>query len=898
MFVSAVTSEKSDVLISSGFKSPSLLIQRLGVLLLLLAVSFPTTSCGTAEAAGAQNTVLQNKLSLSGNLKAATVAKSYNAVFNASGGKPPYYFMVGSGTLPPGLHLNSVTGSLSGTPTAAGQFTFQVVVIDAPNLNQVYKVFALNVVSVSEGVTVGVTPVSASLSSGQQQQFTATVGGTTNTAVTWSATAGTISASGRYSAPSVNAQTGVTVTATSAADASQAASAAITVNPATTQTLQIATSSLPGAQQGDTYSEVFAATGGTAPYSWNVSAGTLPAGIGLAENGDFTGLPTTVGTFNFSATVTDSALATASGNFSVSVVAGSNFDGPAELPRVTVPSTMADTPAPGSIVNVNAGGDLQGALNHASCGDIIELQAGATFTGRYTLPAKGCDGDHWIILRTSAPDSALPAEGERATPCYAGVASLPGRPQYTCSSPKNVMAKVQVQTAGDGPFMMANGASFYRFVGLEITRPVGAIGPARLISPLHPSLPFTADHFVVDRSWLHGTTQDETHNGLTVNGMTNVAVVDSYFSDFHCISGTGACTDAHAISGGNSTTQDGPFKIQDNFLEASGEAILFGGGPATFSPSDIQILNNHFWKPWQWMPGNANFIGGANGHPFVVKNHVELKNAVRVLIEDNLMENNWGGFSQSGYAVLLTPLNQATLGGKGPFVCPRCQVTDITVRYTHISHAGGGIQMTTVEDVPTGKNGQPALAGARWSIHDVVLDDLSKQYVGGGTAFEIDNGWAKNPLNTVTINHVTAFPNPAGHMMIVGNPKGNAPMYGLVFTNNLIVTGQHPIWAANGAPGDCALADVPITTLGRCFTTYTFSNNALIASPTVYPPSSWPAHNLFPQTVEDVDFVTFDDADGGNYELQSASPYKNKGTDGKDLGADVVGLNAALANVE
>ena len=65
------------------------------------------------------------------------------------------------------------------------------------------------------------------------------------------------------------------------------------------------------------------------------------------------------------------------------------------------------------------------------------------------------------------------------------------------------------------------------------------------------------------------------------------------------------------ISGGVSNTQDGPFKIQDNFLEASGEAILFGGGAATLTPADIEITNNHFWKPWQWMPGNPNFIGGA-----------------------------------------------------------------------------------------------------------------------------------------------------------------------------------------------------------------------------------------------------------------------------------------------
>jgi hypothetical protein len=55
---------------------------------------------------------------------------------------------------------------------------------------------------------------------------------------------------------------------------------------------------------------------------------------------------------------------------------------------------------------------------------------------------------------------------------------------------------------------------------------------------------------------------------------------------------------------------------------------------------------------------------------------------------------------------------------------------------------------------------------------------------------------------------------------------------------------------------------------------------------------------MFPRTVNDIGFVNFNNGNGGNYELLSSSPYKNKGTDGKDLGADIVGLDADLANVE
>ncbi|MGA7292114.1 MAG: hypothetical protein WBW53_00380 [Terriglobales bacterium] len=574
--------------------------------------------------------------------------------------------------------------------------------------------------------------------------------------------------------------------------------------------------------------------------------------------------------------------------------ASSKYDGPAELPRLTVPSTMADTPAPGTVIVVNAGDDLQSALNNAQCGDTIELQAAATFAGSFTIPAKNCDAKHWIIIRTSAPDSTLPAEGQRATPCYAGVASLEGRPQYSCPNPQNVMAKIQIQTAGDGPFQFADGANYYRFIGLEITRPVGTPGIARLVAGQG-----TVDHLVVDRSWLHGAPQDETHDGISLSGMTNVAIVDSYFSDFHCISRTGSCVDSHAISGGVSNTQDGPFKIQNNFLEASGQGILFGGGAATLTPADITIKGNHFWKPWQWMLGNDPYVGGPDGNPFVVKNHLELKNAARVLIEANLMENNWGGFTEGGYGIVITPKNQHSVRYHAN-VCPLCQVTDVTVRYVHVSHVGAGIQMATSIS-GNGKygikNGAPALAGARWSIHDVVVDDISTRYVGGGTAFEIMNGWPQNALNSVTINHVTAFPDPSRHMIIVGNTVKTAPMYGLVFSNNLAVTGRYPVWNTGGH-NSCAVADIPVTSVTNCFTTSTFSSNGLIASPPEFPPSTWPANNMFPQAISEVLFANYDNGIGGNYELLPNSPYKDKGTDGKDIGADIVRLNKELANIE
>jgi hypothetical protein len=59
------------------------------------------------------------------------VGAAYTQTFAATGGSSPYQWSVSTGTLPIGLTLNASTGSLAGTPTAAGTFTFTIRVADA-----------------------------------------------------------------------------------------------------------------------------------------------------------------------------------------------------------------------------------------------------------------------------------------------------------------------------------------------------------------------------------------------------------------------------------------------------------------------------------------------------------------------------------------------------------------------------------------------------------------------------------------------------------------------------------------------------------------------------------------------------------------------------------------------
>jgi len=563
-----------------------------------------------------------------------------------------------------------------------------------------------------------------------------------------------------------------------------------------------------------------------------------------------------------------------------------NLDGPAELPRIHLKTSLTDSPAPGKAHLVKQGDNLQDAINSAGCGDTLQLQAGSVFQGLFKLPNKSCDDAHWIILRTASPDKSLPAEGTRLTPCYAGVASLPARPDYHCATPQNVMAKIEFAgKGGNGPILLLAGANHYRFVGLEITR---TDSPASVVALASVDQGGTAHHVIFDRVWVHGTAQSETRRGIALSWMTFAAVVDSYFTDFHCIARSGACTDAQTMSAGGGDNPEGPFKVENNFLEASGENIMFGGRPAKTTPTDIEIRRNHLFKPMIWMPGQPGFVGGVDGQPFIVKNHFELKNASRVLFEDNLLENCWGGFSQTGFSILLTPKSQSN-------GCPTCLVTDITIRYVKIVNVASVFQIAN-----TREQGGPTQAGERYSIHDVLADGVrGKEYQGFGLFAMILS--ISPVLRNVQIEHVTSSTVPRYIFSIVAsNPE---KMSNFTFTNNIVASDQLiEVGNAGGGPDNCAMHPDrlgPAMVLKNCFDNSTFTNNIIGGG------SGWPAGNIVVRDEAAAGVLLKPENGAPKYSLckqkkdgcSKPSPAIGAGTDGKNIGADVDAIEKIMAEI-
>jgi cellulose synthase/poly-beta-1,6-N-acetylglucosamine synthase-like glycosyltransferase len=479
----------------------------------------------------------------------------------------------------------------------------------------------------------------------------------------------------------------------------------------------------------------------------------------------------------------------------------------------------------GQLIRLPAGSDLQRALDRARPGDEIVLDSGATYTGPFRLPKK--KGAGWILITSSALDR-LPKPGQRVHPSHA---------QHM---PKLRAAPPFVITA-------APGAHHYRFIGVDIAPETGAsLVNLVQIGNSESNRGDLPHHIVIDRSYLHGDSKLGTRRGVAMNAR-HAAVIDSYLSDFK-----DANADSQAVAGWNG---DGPFLIANNYLEAAGENVMFGGADPSIRnlvPADIEISGNHVAKRLQWRRG----FPGSEGTHWRVKNLLELKNARRVIIEGNLFEHNWPD-AQNGFAILFTVRNQD--GG-----APWSVVEDVLFANNVVRRVGSGINILGHDDIHRSQQTR------RITIRNNLFVDVGGRW-GTGRLFQL-----LDRTRNVTINHNTAFQTGT----LVSSDGG--PHLGFVFQNNIAPHNEYGIHGSGTGSGTPALE--------KFFPGFDVRRNLLVGAQG----ASYPRDNFFPPTLADVGVVEqADDA----YRVRLAAHYTGTATDGGDPGVNTTALTTLVNRV-
>jgi uncharacterized protein (TIGR03437 family) len=509
---------------------------------------------------------------------------------------------------------------------------------------------------------------------------------------------------------------------------------------------------------------------------------------------------------------------------------------PPALPQVFL-DTRWQIPT-GSSIMVSAGGNLQSAIDSAVPGDEIVLQAGARFTGNFILRAK--TGTGRITIRSSQL-SSLP-EGTRVGPSQ--VAAM-----ATIVSP-NAMAVFATEPA----------ASSYRLAGLEITiQDTVTInyGLVVLGDGSATSLTQLPSDMIVDRSYLHGNSTCNCQRGVAFNGIRE-AMIDSYISEIHFQG-----VDSQAICGWAGA---GPFKIVNNYLEAAGENIMFGGAPPAITnliPSDIEIRRNLISKQLAWMPLRL----------WTVKNLFELKNAQRLLVDGNILQNNWIN-AQVGFAVLFQGIPQSNTDLWSI-------VQDVTFTNNIVRHSTSGMNFCGgcwYSSSPDPGNSRVT----RVYVGNNLLDDINGSTYDGGTG-AAGGGIAFQLLSNVSdlvIEHNTVL-NTGNLMILDGKPSPRVR-----YANTIASHGPWGIAGSGYGSGNPAIAYyLPDSAI---------IGNLIVALQNGLSPSDYPAGNLFPASMTSVGFTNYNGGNSGNYQLTSSSLYRNTATDGRDPGFDTTALNNAL----
>lgn len=394
-----------------------------------------------------------------------------------------------------------------------------------------------------------------------------------------------------------------------------------------------------------------------------------------------------------------------------------------------------------TLINVNAGDNLQTAIDRAKFGDTIVLEAGATFTGPINLPYKGpgtnTDADY-ITIRTSNL-SGIPPEGVRVRPA-----------QHATAMPKIVSPR------HSSAVTTAPQAHHYRFIGVEFLPAADSDYVYNLLwlgSDDYKSLSQFPHHLIFDRCYVHSTGLGKARRGIALN-CAETWILNSHVSGF-----AGPGDETQAIGG---WAGPGPFHIINNYVEGGGQNIFFGGADPSVKdvvPSDIEVRGNHIYKPAEWF-GRAT-----------IKASFEMKNVRRLVVDGNLIES--GGRANAFSFVV------GNQGGTAPW----STIEDVEVTNNIIRHADSGFNIAGRDAA-----GKPSQQGKRIRIANNLLLDLGADYAG----FFVQTTGA----DSLIVEH-----NTVEHTGNVVNTYGE-PTTNFIFRNNIAQHNQYGI-VCEGGPRSC-----------------------------------------------------------------------------------------------
>ena len=248
-----------------------------------------------------------------------TSGAAYSVTLNATGGATPYTWSLSSGSLPANLTL-SAAGVVSGSPGSTGNFSFTALVTDnlGATAAQAYTL------TVNAPVVPPVLPATTLPPGTVGVVYSQTIplnGGTAP--FTWSVSSGSLPAglsltSGNIvGTPSTAVSANFNVQVVDANNLTAIQSYTLIINaPAVSPVLPATT--LPLGTVGVAYSQTIPLNGGTAPFTWSVSSGSLPAGLSLSS-GNIAGTPSTAVSANFNVQVVDANNSTATQSYTLTI---------------------------------------------------------------------------------------------------------------------------------------------------------------------------------------------------------------------------------------------------------------------------------------------------------------------------------------------------------------------------------------------------------------------------------------------------------------------------------------------------------------------------------------------------------------------------------------------------